>query len=101
MDINLIDIARQQPGIIIQIALNDLLEANQLLIEKTRKELEQIITDSNAETYPSSEKVREMLDVSDVTLWRWNKSGYLKPINIGGKRRYRMSDVKKILEGEQ
>lgn len=86
---------------IIQISLNDLLEANQLLIDKTRKELEQIITDSNTETYPSSEKVREMLDVSDVTLWRWNKSGYLKPINIGGKRRYRMSDVKKILEGKQ
>ncbi len=101
MNFNLVDVARQQPGMIIQISLNDLLEANQLLIDKTRKELEQIITDSNTETYPSSEKVREMLDVSDVTLWRWNKSGYLKPINIGGKRRYRMSDVKKILEGKQ
>lgn len=101
MNFNLVDIAKQQPGMIIQISLNDLLEANQLLIDNTRKELEQMITDSNAETYPSKEKVMEMLDVSDVTLWRWQKCGYLKPINVGGKRRYRMSDVKKILEGEQ
>jgi predicted site-specific integrase-resolvase len=33
------------------------------------------------------------------TLHRWHKSSYLTHIEIGGKRRYRMSDVKKILEG--
>jgi predicted site-specific integrase-resolvase len=40
------------------------------------------------------------LGISETTLWRWNKIGYLVPINIGGKRRYKMSDVRRILEGD-
>lgn len=38
------------------------------------------------------------LTVSLTTLWRWAKSGYLTPIYIGGKKRYRRSDVMAILE---
>jgi predicted site-specific integrase-resolvase len=38
--------------------------------------------------------------VTKPTLWSWNKKGYLTTIKIGGKRRYRMSDVKKILESQ-
>lgn len=68
-------------------------------MNKTRKELEQQITDSNTETYPSPKKVCEILDIDLSTLWRWNKRGYLCHIEIGGKRRYRMSDVKAILNG--
>ena len=71
-----------------------------MLIADTKKELEQLITDEKSETYPSREKVMEMLDVSQSTLWRWQKAGYLVPLNVGGKRRYRMSDVKRILEGD-
>lgn len=98
---SLLELEKANPNVIIQVRLSDLLEANQTLIDKTRKDLEQMITDSNAETYPSREKVMQILDVSDVTLWRWQKQGYLKPLCIGGKRRYRMSDIKKILEGEK
>ncbi|MBO7433427.1 MAG: helix-turn-helix domain-containing protein [Salinivirgaceae bacterium] len=98
---SLLDLQKENPNVIIQVSLNDLTEFGQTLIDKTRKDLEQMITDSNAETYPSREKVMQILDVSDVTLWRWQKQGYLKPLCIGGKRRYRMSDIKKILEGEQ
>lgn len=98
---DLIKTLESNPNVIIQVRLSDLIEANQTLIDKTRKDLEQMITDSNAETYPSREKVMQMLEVSNATLWRWDKQGYLKPVNIGGKRRYRMSDIKKILEGEK
>jgi len=45
--------------------------------------------------------VAEMLDVDKSTLWRWAKIGYLVPINVGGKRRYRMSDVNRILNGDK
>lgn len=84
----------------VTITLGDLLEANTMLIADTKKELEQLITDEKSETYPSREKVMEMLDVSQSTLWRWQKAGYLVPLNVGGKRRYRMSDVRRILEGD-
>ena len=101
MKTSLMELEKDHPGLIIQVSLNDLVEANQLLIDNTRKNLEQLITDSKAETYLSREKVREMLDVSETTLWRWHQRGYLKSIDVGGKRRYRMSDVKKIMEGEK
>jgi len=101
MSTDLITIAKQCPDLVVSIKLGDLVEANTLLIAEVKQQLEQTITDQNAETYPSREKVMEMLDVSQATMWRWQKSGYLVPINVGGKRRYRMSDVKRILEGEK
>ena len=101
MTTDLITIAKQCPDLIVSIRLHDLGEANTLLIAEVKQQLEQTITDANAETYPSREKVMQMLDVSQATMWRWAKSGLLVPINVGGKRRYRMSDVKRILEGEK
>ena len=75
----------------------DLIECNEALIRMAKAELEQQITDTAAETYPSVTKVAEILDVNKTTLWRWAKAGYLVPIEIGGKRRYKMSDIKRIL----
>lgn len=92
--------AKECPGLQVTISLSDLIEANTMLIADTKKELEQLITDEKSETYPSREKVMEMLDVSQSTLWRWQKAGYLVPLNVGGKRRYKMSDVRRILEGD-
>ncbi len=100
MSVDIIKLAKECPGMQVSITLGELIEANTLLIADTKRELEQLITDQNAETYPSRDKVMEMLDVSQATLWRWAKNGYLVPLNVGGKRRYRMSDVKRILEGD-
>lgn len=97
---NLISLAKECPGLQVTITLSDLIEANTALIADTKRELEQLITDQNAETYPSRDKVMEMLDVSQSTLWRWQKAGYLVPLNVGGKRRYKMSDVRRILKGD-
>jgi len=94
---DLIALAKECPNLIVQISLADLVEANSRLVAETRRELEQLITDQKSETYPSRDKVMEILGVSSATLWRWQKSGYLIPLNVGGKRRYRMSDVRKLL----
>lgn len=72
-------------------------EAYEALVAKTKEQLEQIITDQAAETYPSREKVAEILNVDKSTLWRWAKRGLLVPISVGGRCRYRMSDVKRML----
>ena len=44
--------------------------------------------------------VTKTLSVSDTTLWRWAKAGYLTPIYVGGTKRYRKSDVERIMEGK-
>lgn len=93
----LLELAEENRNIVVAISLADLIECNEALIRRAKAELEQQITDAATETYPSAAKVAEILDVNKTTLWRWAKSGYLVPIEIGGKRRYRMSDVKRLL----
>lgn len=100
MNTTLIDAARQNPKMIVSIELGDLMEANSLLLEQARAQLEQKIADASAECYYTTEKVKEILSVCTSTLWRWEKRGYLVPINFGGQKRYRKSDIEKILEGE-
>lgn len=94
----LIELAEQYPNIIISVSLSDLIECNEELIRKAKFELEQQIMDASTETYPSAKRVSEILEVDRSTLWRWAKCGYLVPIEVGGKRRYKMSDVKRILD---
>ena len=97
MEANLIELAKVCPEAIISVKVGDLIEANEALIAQTKEQLEQLITDQTAETYPSRQKVAEILDVDLSTLHRWAKRGLLVPIEIGGKRRYRMSDVRRML----
>lgn len=96
---NLYDLLQDNSSLNVTINAGQLVEVIDYCVNKTRKDLEQQITDANTETYPSPDQVAKILDVDKSTLWRWKKQGYLIPIEIGGKRRYRMSDVKKILEG--
>ncbi len=51
------------------------------------------------ETYLTQDEVAAKLQVDKSTLWRWNKSGYLTKVRVGGKVRYRLSDVTKLMEG--
>ncbi len=97
MEANLIELAKACPEAIISVKVGDLIEANEALVAKTKTQLEQIITDQVTETYPSRQKVAEILDVDLLTLHRWAKRGLLVPIEIGGKRRYKMSDVRRML----
>ena len=46
-----------------------------------------------------NEKAMELLSISKSTIWRWKQRGYLVPIRVGGNDRYRIQDIKKIMEG--
>ena len=94
---NIYELVKQCPDLNLTVKAGELLEMVEYCVQSTRKSLEQQITDSNTETYPSIEQVSRILGVDKSTLWRWGKLNYLVPISIGGKRRYRMSDVKKLL----
>lgn len=99
MNYNLVQLAKECPNLQVTITLGELIEAGKAIVADAKESLEQLITDQHAETYPSKQKVMELLGVGETTLWRWAKNGYLVPLNVGGKRRYRMSDVNRILKG--
>ena len=101
MNKDLIELAKACPDLIVQVRLGDLLEANRQLIADVKQELEQQIADSKAKTYITREKVMEITGKSAVTIWRWQKEEYLVPARaVGGTYRYRMSDVRRIMEGD-
>ena len=75
----------------------DLIVANQSLVEEALMRLEKSVVESRTEIYLSRTKAMEMLEVASATLWRWEKCGYLVPLSVGGKKRYRLSDIQRLL----
>lgn len=96
---NIQELVEKCVNVSITVEVKDLKHFADYLIEQTKKELEETVISDKAETYPTPSQVSEMLNVDTTTLWRWKKKGYLVPIEVGGKRRYRMSEVKAILNG--
>ncbi len=97
--LSLLQLAKECPGLQVSITLGELVEANRLLIAEAKRELEQEIADSKAETYVSRAQAMQILGKGSTTLWRWKKLGYLVPVTVGAIHRYRMSDIRRIMEG--
>ena len=97
---NIYELAQTFPNISVTIKLSELIEFGKLLIAETKREFEQQTKEKNTDTYPFRAEVLKILGVSTSTLLRYEKMGLLKPLYVGGgKRRYRMSDVKRFMEG--
>lgn len=94
---NIQEILKTGVNLTVSIGIEDLKQWHKEVIADTRRELEEIVLSDKAETYPTPKQVAEILQCDLTTLWRYGKKGYLVPIEVGGKRRYRMSDVKAIL----
>ena len=96
---NLKSLLEESGNITIAVSLVDLKQFAVEIIESTKRDLEEVVISDKAETYPTPKQVCEILNVDASTLWRWNKRGYLCPAMVGGKRRYKMSEVKAMLNG--
>jgi excisionase family DNA binding protein len=96
---NIQELVEKCTNVSVNINTSDLKVFADYLIEKTKNELEEIVISDKAESYPTVKQVSEMLNVDATTLWRWNKKGYLKTIEFGGGRRYKMSEVKALMNG--
>ncbi len=49
------------------------------------------------EEYFTPSEMAQSLKVSMVTLWNWDKQGITNPLRIGNLKRYRKSDLERIL----
>ena len=50
------------------------------------------------EEYLTGEEFAKILKISLVTLWSCDKRGITNPLRIGNSKRYRRSDVEKVLQ---
>ena len=83
----------------ITIQKSDLMDFANLLIKQTKTELEAEVIAQQNESYLTRLETCDYLKVDQSTLFRWAKRGYLAPVEVGGRRLYRMSDLKRILNG--
>lgn len=95
---NINEVIQKMPNVTFTVTGMELKEMVQETIQesiKHRKDLEV------QETYLTKSETATKLGVSVATLYRWQKQKYLEPVYIGAKPRYKLSDVKKILQKEK
>jgi len=91
------EIIQSGANVSITVGTNDLLQFANHLIRSTKEELESTILTKQKETYVTPDEASVQLHVDRSTLWRWAKTGYLIPVEVGGKRLYKQSDIDIIL----
>ena len=87
----------ENPNIILQVSGGDLKAfAQEILLGA--KSIAMFEAEAAAKTdhlYTIGEAAK-ILQVSKMTLYRWDQNGILKKVEIGGKRRYRKSDIERL-----
>lgn len=85
------------PNTIFHLSAKDLLDfANEILAGAKMIAQLELEKSQYCDELLTIEDVCELLKVSKMTLYRWDKLGILKKIEVGGKRRYRKSDVEAV-----
>lgn len=91
------DLVQSGPNVSVTVGINDLIRFGDHLISTAKKEWEAAIMAKKEEKYLTPAEASKILHVNLSTLWRYGKNGYLVPIEVGGKRLYKQSDIDKIL----
>lgn len=94
MNVNLLEVAQQNPYLIISLKLGELLEFAQALAANVAAPAPAPVPEPKEEKYLSRQEVMKIFGVSSATLWRWSKD-YLVPEKIGNNLRYKLSDIEK------
>ena len=90
-DIN--ELIQSGANIRLEVSATDLKNFGDEIVKESIEALKkQAIEDSECH-YINGNKVCEILDISRVTLWQWDKKGITRPIRMGNLKRYRRSDI--------
>ena len=94
---NIKDILCTEKKVILQVSSEDLKAFAQEILIGAKSiamiEAEMVATSDKLLTIDEAAK---LLSVSKMTLYRWDQNGILKKVEIGGKRRYRKSDIERL-----
>lgn len=91
------DILASDANVILQVSAKDLKEfAQNILIGAKSVAMIEAEAAATSDQLISVDEAARLLSVSKMTLYRWDKSGILKKVEIGGKRRYRKGDIERL-----
>ncbi|MBR4478435.1 MAG: helix-turn-helix domain-containing protein [Bacteroidales bacterium] len=101
MEANILEIAKQCPHVCFTVQGGDLLAMGKSIVSDTmakyRAEIEAKERAEKEEKMLSAQEAADVLGVSEKTLYRWRKAGYIEGIRVGGIIKYRRSDCRAIL----
>ena len=103
MEVDIIELATHCPDVTISVKASDMLAFGRAITEDLLTSLRKAEhgSDSNdGDTLMTREEAMQKLRISSATIWRWKKCGYLVPVRVGSMDRYRLSDIKDILEAK-
>ena len=87
----------ENPNVIFQVSGENLMAfAEQILLGAKSIAMIEAEAAVSSDQLISIDEAARLLSVSKMTLYRWDKSGILKKVEIGGKRRYRKSDIERL-----
>lgn len=97
---DILEILREFPETSLTIHAGDLNHFARQLLAEARQEFEReraIAAQEKTEDYLTSEMVKTLLRISESTLYRLAKTKILTPVFVGGQKRYKRSDIEKLL----
>ena len=95
------ELLQQHPDTVLQIRLADLNNFGKKLVNDVHAEFvrqQEAMKSADTETYLSAERAEAMLDVSSSTLYRLRKAKIIDSVLIGGRRRFKLSTIQKLIE---
>jgi len=95
------DILEKRGGTLLLISAEDLKKTIKDTVSEARRILEAEVVNGKGEFLLTTNEVLERLSISRKTLYNWEKRKYLLPIEIGGKKRFKLSDINTILQKAQ
>ena len=100
MKLDLFEILREFPETTLTVHAGDLGHFARELLAEAHQDFEReraAIVEGKTEEYLTPEAVKNLLSISESTLYRMAKATILIPVFVGGQKRYRRSDLDKIL----
>ena len=97
------ELIKQCPGTIISVGAGELGVFTKQLVAESRREFEReraAVAAGKAENYLEPETVKTMLKISESTLYRMGKANILVPVWIAGQKRFRQSDIDKLVSAK-
>ena len=87
----------ENTNIILQVSVEDLKKfAEEILLGAKSIAMLEAEAAASSDQLISVDEAARLLSVSKMTLYRWDQNGILKKVEIGGKRRYRKSDIDRL-----
>ena len=98
MDTLLDIIGEGSANVIVQVKAEDLMRFADAIYERAQTDALELLSKKDEDDLIPKKEAKTMLGgVSDATLWRWERDGYLIPERFGRKIMYRKSEIQGLM----